>query len=61
MLIQRWVKEEVSYDEREAKQYDLCRQCKQTEKGMEYRRNTLEENSHLLWKASAIYALLYSF
>ena len=57
--------EEVSHEERETKQYGLWRQCKQTKKGMEYRRNTLEEkrgklHSCLLQKSSAIYALLYS-
>ena len=55
--------EEVSHDERETKQYHLWKQSKQTEKGMEYRRSTLEEkrgklHPHLLWKSSAIDALL---
>ena len=35
--------DEVSHDERETKQHGLRRQRKQTEKGIEYRRNTLEE------------------
>ena len=56
----------VTCDQRGAKQCDLQRQHKQTEKGMEYKRNTLEERrgklrSCLLWKLSAIDALLYSF
>ena len=58
--------DKVSHDQRGTKQYGLQRQRKQTEKGMEYRRNTLEErrgklHSRLLWKSSAIDALLYSF
>ena len=58
--------EEVSHDQRETKQYHLQRQHKQTEKGMEYRRNTLEEKRGklhlcLLRKSSEIDALLYSF
>ena len=56
--------DEVSHDQRGAKQYGLRRQCKQTEKGMEYRRDTLEErrgklHSRLLRKSSAIDAVLY--
>ena len=35
--------DKVSHDERETKQHGLRRQRKQTEKGIEYRRNTLEE------------------
>ena len=55
--------EEVSHDERETQQHGLWRQCKQTEKGMEYRRSILEEkrgklHSHLLQKSSVIDALL---
>ena len=56
--------DKVSHDQRETMQYDLRRQHKQTEKGMEYRRNTLEEtgkpHSCLLQKSSAIDAMLYS-
>ena len=58
--------DKVSHDQRGTKQYGLQRQCKKTEKGMEYRRKTLEErrgklDSWLLWESSAIDALLYSF
>ena len=57
--------DKVSHDKRETKQYDLQRQQRQTEKGMKNRGNTLEEkqgklHSLLLWKSSAIDALLYS-
>ena len=57
---------DVSHDQRGAKQYGLRRQRKQTEKGMKYRRNTLEERrgklpSRLLRNSSAINTLLYSF
>ena len=58
--------DKVSHDQRETKQYGLQRQHKQTAKGVENRRNTLEEwrgklYSRLLQKSSAIDALLYSF
>ena len=51
--------DEVSLDQRETKLYGLRRRRKQTEKGVEYRRNTLEErggklHSRLLRKSSAI-------
>ena len=58
--------DKVCHDQRETKQYGLQRQHKQTAKGVENRRNTLEERrgklySRLLQKSSAIDALLYSF
>ena len=58
--------DKVSHNQRGTEQYGLQRQCKQTEKGMEYRRKILEErrgklDSRLLQKSSAIDALLYSF
>ena len=57
---------EIIYDEREKKPYGYHRQHKRTDKGMEYRRNNLEEksgklHSRLLQNSSAIDALLYSF
>ena len=47
--------EKVSHYQRGTKQYSLRRQRMLTEKGLEYRKNTLEKrrikiNSHLLWK-----------
>ena len=58
--------DDISHHQRGTKQYGLQRQCKQTEKGVEYRKNTLEERGgklhlHVLRKSSAIDALLYSF
>ena len=47
--------DKVSHDQRKTKQYGLQRQHKQTDRGIEYRRNFLEERrgklqSHLLQK-----------
>ena len=47
--------DKVSHDQRKTKQYGLRRQHKQTDRGIEYRRNFLEERrgklqSHLLQK-----------
>ena len=58
--------DDISHHQRETKQYGLRRQRKQTEKGVEYRKNTLEERGgklhlHVLRKSSAIDAVLYSF